>query len=171
MSTTTSTRRPAARAGQRGFSLLEVLLATVLVAYSIASIDALFTAGSAKAAHAEDSGTARLLAQEIQVLARLLPRELATAAATSPSEVTCLGSLDGASFSPPILADLTEAQGLDDWTQEVSVGLADLQTLSGATRVLAADGLEEEASNLLRVQVVVRQGGQEQGTYGWWMRP
>ena len=37
--------------------------------------------------------------------------------------------------------------------------------------MLAADGLEEEASNLLRVQVVVRQGGQEQGTYGWWMRP
>ena len=170
MKTHTQSRRTSCPVREAGFSIIEVLMATVLLAYSVASLDALFMAGSQRAAQGAEATTARLLAREIHVLAQLLPKEMVGAAGvTSPEDVVSLRSLDGAVFSPPILADLTSNDDFADWTQSVSVTIADLDDTAATPRTL--DALVDESSSLFRVEVTVSRLGVLEGEFSWMIRP
>lgn len=161
-----------ARRSQRGFSLVEVLMATLLLGYAVSSLDALFIAGQHKAMLNSNPLTARLLANEIRLLAQLLPKDPSgTAGATATGEVLALDSLRGAVFNPPILANLTEYEGMDDWTQTVSVKVAAMDDPTAVGTDMPAEGLHKEAASLYEVEVTISFQQEDVETWSWWIRP
>ncbi len=164
-------KRPPRRS-QRGFSLIEVMLATLLMGYAIASMNALFTAGQSKAAMNSTPTNARFLANEIRLLAQLLPKEPSgTSAVTSPDDVVALDSLHGAVFSPPILANLSEYENMDDWEQSVAVRVAALAAPEATGTALTSAGISKQAASLFEVQVTVSFDGEVIDTWTWWVKP
>ncbi len=163
-------RHPSARCSA-GFTLIEVLLATVLIVLAIASSEAVFTSASAKYAYADDSLSARQLAREIHKLAQTLPRKtVATTVVTTFAGIEAFGSLHGASFSPPIMADGTEISGLTGWTQSVSLEIVNLDSPGTGELSDPHQALAVEAPCLYRLAVTILQDQVEVDTYHWWLR-
>jgi prepilin-type N-terminal cleavage/methylation domain-containing protein len=157
---------------QRGFSLIEVLLATLLLGYASTSLESLMMAGRHKAALTEGPVTARLLANEIHLLAKLLPREASgSLAATSPETLLAFDSLDGAVLSPPLLADKSVYDQFSDWTQEVTVMVATLSNPAAAAFAAPMEGLSPLAAEVYQLRVRVLKSGQEVESFSYWLRP
>ncbi|GJM22736.1 MAG: hypothetical protein DHS20C15_26510 [Planctomycetota bacterium] len=76
------------------------------------------------------------LAREIRELALSVRKEVLNdnGIALTPAEVLSLSNLDGASFSPPIRADLSVMKHLTGWTQQVQLTQHALGTLATITK-------------------------------------
>lgn len=156
-----------------GFTYVEVLVAAMLIGLALVTASAsLDSTVRMKAELDSDPGTAHLLAKEMYELALTLPHDPAgTVAATSAAEVGALDALIGASFTPPLRADLTTYAAYPTWTQQTTLtvfGIDDLDTPSGDS---AADGIDEHESKLYKLSVTVLDGATEMGTYHWWIQP
>lgn len=157
----------------RGFTYVEVLVAAMLIGLALVTATAsLDSTVQLKSELDSDPGTAHLLAKEMYELALALPSEPAgTIGATTAADVTALDALIGASFTPPLRADLTDYTAYSTWTQQTALtvyDIADLDTPSGDS---AADGIDEHESKLYKLSVTVLDGGETQGTYHWWIQP
>ncbi len=166
-----STRRRAKR-GERGFSFVEVLMATVLMAYAVSTIDALFIAGQQKAVLNSNPVTARLLANEIRILARLLPTDPSgVLGVTNAVDIVALDSLQGATFSPPILADRSTYDDLSDWSQSVELSTVELDKPGAIVKDLSAGGAGKEVARVFRLAVTIAHDGETVDEFSWFLRP
>ena len=139
-----------------GFSLIEVLVAILLVGLAIAAL--VVTSSSFTQANAAGTylSTAEFLAEQIRELTILLPvvdpqTEDATfgpeADEPTLADYDDLDDFDGASFSPPINADRAALNECDAFTQQITV-----QNVSaGDFEQVIPDG----TSNFVRVTVKV----------------
>lgn len=163
-------RRPADRR-QRGFTLTEVLIATLLVGAAIAGANAFFMAARAKAALVEDP-TAHLLAEEVFVIAQLLDREPSGSEAAKTSEqILALDSLIGASFSPPIMANGKDYPDLEGWSQAVDLSIVDVTAPGLPLFDDPAVALDPGDGKLYQIVVTVHEGDVHQGTFTRLMAP
>ena len=161
--------RTSPRTGERGFTLIEVLMATVIA--SIAVVGMSWTMSrSVTTRHelADAPVTPLLVAKEIHTLAMTLPRAPSGYTnATGFSGVHALDSLAGASFSPAIHADGSTISG---WTQDVQLSVHDLSDFSLASGMSATD-VVPKTSNLLIKLVVTASKGSQSGSFTWWLAP
>lgn len=166
-------RAPTQRARTRGFTYVEVLVAATLIGLALVTATAsLDSTVRMKAEYEADSGTAHLLAKEIYELAVTLPSAPSgSLGATAAAEVEALDSLIGASFTPPLRADLTSASEFATWTQQTALTVYDIGDLDTPTGDSAADGIGEQESKLYKLSVTVLQGAEPAGTFHWWIQP
>jgi prepilin-type N-terminal cleavage/methylation domain-containing protein len=162
-----TSRRPA------GFTLIEVLITALVIGTAfVAATWSMAATAKTKAAYDQASSPAPFLAQEIFTLADGLPRvPSGTTGVTSGAAVFALDSLEGASFSPPILADGSEASGFDDWQQDVDLSIHSIDDLDHPADLDPADGLPPESSFVYRLEVSVRHEGEVVDTFSWWIHP
>jgi len=155
------------RRRNRGFTLIEAALATVIVGTGVLSILAAQQAYHRKNGWANHAGTAMLLANEIRELTFGMPLHDPTTGSSflgpEPGEtsvkdyddlddfagVVTSGIGAGTTFNPPINALGEEIPDMEQWTQHVKVEAVDPDYISSTiTRKLTT-------SNVVRVTVTV----------------
>lgn len=112
-----------------GFSLIEVLIAILLVGLAVASLVAANAAFTIANGAGTDMSTAEFLFEQIRELTALLPvidpeTELATFGPESSetlADYDDLDDFDGASFSPPISVDRNVLNNFAGYTQQITV--------------------------------------------------
>ena len=111
-----------------GFSLIEVLIAVILIGVAIASLVGANIAFTKANAAGTDLSTAEFLVEQIRELTTLLPViDPNTGDSTfGPEEAILadyddLDDFDGASFSPPISADRETLNDFAAFTQQITV--------------------------------------------------
>lgn len=157
-----------------GFTLMEVLVAAAILGAAFVSVtNAMSAASSSRAALQDpDQFTATQLAREIHVLADSLTREPSgTTGVTSAASVVALDSLIGASFSPPIRANLSTDTSLTGWTQAVSLTLYAVDDLTTPTGENPAVAVDPHANRLFLLSVLVTRDSGETDDYRWWLTP
>ncbi len=167
---------PHVNAGARantGFTYVEVLVAAMLIGLALVTASAsLDSTVKMKSELDSDPGTAHLLAKEMYELAATLPTAPSgTTAATAADDVAALDSLIGASFTPPLRADLSTYSAYSTWTQQTTLTVYDLADLENPSGDSAADGIDEHESKIYKLSVTVLQGATTEGTYHWWIQP
>ena len=135
----TRTPRNKRRRAHTGFTITEVLMTTVVMGTSMVALGWMMTsANRTQDVYQEQSADDLQLAREIRELALAVRKEAFNdnGIAVMPADVLCLSNLDGASFSPPIRADLSVMTHLSGWTQRVQLtqhALGTLATMTGGT--------------------------------------
>jgi prepilin-type N-terminal cleavage/methylation domain-containing protein len=111
-----------------GFSLIEVLIAILLVGLAIASLVAANIAFTKANGAGADLSTAEFLVEQIRELTTLLPvvDPQSTATTFGPEEASLtdyddLDDFDGANFSPPISADRAVLNAFAGFSQRITV--------------------------------------------------
>ncbi len=152
----------------KGFSLIEVLIAVVLVGLAIASLVASNIAFTKANGAGTELSTAEFLIEQIRELTVLLPvldpeTEDATFGPETGETLADYDDLDdfnGASFSPPIgAADRTVISGCDAFSQRVTVenvSASDFEQVVG-----------EHTSDFVRVTVKVFLNAREISSASW----
>ncbi|MHC4844787.1 MAG: PulJ/GspJ family protein [Planctomycetota bacterium] len=165
-------RRSAARA-RSGFTLLEVLVATAIVGIAFVAVtDAMSAATSSKRELDNPPFSATQLAREMHMLAKTLPRDPSgSVGAKVAADVQALDSLAGASFSPPLRADLTELPTMSGWKQEVALEVYALGDLTTPTLEDPTDAFGPHSDRLLKLIVTVKEGTEVQDAREWWITP
>jgi prepilin-type N-terminal cleavage/methylation domain-containing protein len=165
----TSARR---NSGRRGVTLIEVLMSTLIVSLVVVSASwAMSAASTSKHIRTEDPAVAAMLAREIHELAVGLSTSASgDPAATGFAGVTALDSLDGAGFSPPILATGEAAPVTPTWRQGVSVSVYDLADPTTPVFTNYAP-IDPASGRIYRLSVAMTQRGAEMGTWWWWIKP
>jgi hypothetical protein len=160
-------RRNSSCRATAGLTFIEVLFATLIAGTMlVAATSALTGAVKAQAIMAGTPITAFSLAREIHSAAQTLSRTPGDGVpATTGAEVETLDDLDGASFSPPVSARLANITAATGWSQEV-----DLESVELERPNTPADASAGSAA-LLRLTIIVREGGTVAGTYVWWLNP
>jgi prepilin-type N-terminal cleavage/methylation domain-containing protein len=112
----------------RGFSLIEVLVAVILVGLAIASLIAANSSFTQANAAGTDLSTAEFLIEQIRTLTAMLPVvDPNTGTSTfGPEEAILadyddLDDFDGANFSPPISADQEILNDFAAFSQQVTI--------------------------------------------------
>ena len=165
-------RARSGRRADRGFTLAEVLLVTVLVGVGIAGVSWLMTmAAMTQDVHASVDPESLLLAREIREMAATLPTAPSgMGAADSADEITSLESLDGATFSPPLRADGQTLSNMSGWSQSIDVSLRDLDdtntVLSDTVRIVP-----KGERCVWRLDVTIAKSGTLVGNHTWWIAP
>lgn len=113
-----------------GFTLIEVLIAVLLVGIAIASLVVANISYTKANAAGTDLSTAEFLLEQLRELTVLLPvvdpnTNMLTfgpeAGETTLADYDDLDDFDGAVFSPPISADRATLNGFAEFTQQVTV--------------------------------------------------
>lgn len=157
---------PIKRQSNSGFSLIEVLMAIMLVGFAVAClVAASISFTKANSAGAELS-TAEFLIEQIRELTMLLAAvDPETGISTfGPEEANLfdyddLDDFDGASFSPPIGADRQDLNDLAAFSQKVTV-----ENVSGSNFEQVVD---DHSSSFIRVTVKVFLKAKEIGSASW----
>jgi len=150
----------------RAFTLIEVLIATILVGLSIAAL----VAANGTLTMANDAGadqsTAEFLCEQIRELTAMLAvvDPQTTTTTFGPEEMSVAGyddvdDLDGAVFSPPIGADRAPLSVFAAFSQQVTVQNVNRSNLD---QVVA-----DHTSQFVRITVRVLQNGREITSASW----
>jgi prepilin-type N-terminal cleavage/methylation domain-containing protein len=155
-----------------GFTLIEVLVASVVTGIALAAVSwTLLAAAQTQAVLSEDP-TPYLLAREIRELADVLPREPSgVVGVTHASNLMALDSLHGARFSPPVRANRTTQASLSGWSQRVTVSVCTLDDLASTTGESPTTGVGRNAERLYRLSVGIVHDGRDVGRFEWWLTP
>ena len=151
----------------RGFSLIEVLIATVLIGLSIAALVAANGSFSLANVSGADLSTAEFLAEQIRELTTMLP--VADPAGTSwttfgPEEASLAGyddvdDFDNTTYSPPIDASRLLLNGLAAFSQQV---LVQNVNSSNFDTVVA-----DRSTPFVRITVNILQNGRQISSASW----
>lgn len=150
-----------------GFSLIEVLLAIILVGIAVASLVAANASFTRENAAGTELSTAEFLIEQIRELTILLPvvdpeTENATfgpeADETTLADYDDLDDLDGAAFTPPINADRTLLNDFAPYVQQVTV-----------ERVSAGDfeQVDEDSPYFVRITVTITVDSKQISSADW----
>ena len=130
----------------RGFSLIEVLIATILVGMAIAALVAANSSFTMANDAGSDLSTAEFLIEQIRELTMMLPLvdpDASTWTVLGPesgeadvSAYDDVDDFDGATFSPPINSDRAPLTDFTTFSQQVTVEklIHPISTRSGPTR-------------------------------------
>jgi len=160
-------RKVQAKQHNGGFSLIEVLIAVLLVGLAVAALMAANTALTNANGAGTDLSTAEFLVGEIAELTALLPViDPATGTATFGPETgetlatyNDLDDFDGANFSPPISAEravLNTSAGFSQQITVENVSPSDFQLVVG-----------DHTSDFVRVTVTVSLNGRQISSASW----
>ena len=150
-----------------GFTLVEVLIATILVGLAIASLMAANRAFTTANDAGTDLSTAEFLIEQVKELMSLLPvvdpqTEIATFGPETSETLAGyddLDDFDGASFSPPINADRSALADYTTFSQQVTV-----QNVSASD---FEQVVSDHGSYFVRVTVSVYQNAQLVTSASW----
>ncbi len=150
-----------------GFTLVEVLIATILVGLAIASLMAANRAFTTANDAGTDLSTAEFLIEQVKELMSLLPvvdpqTEIATFGPETSETLAGyddLDDFDGASFSPPINADRSVLADYTTFSQQVTV-----QNVSASD---FEQVVSDHGSYFVRVTVSVYQNAQLITSASW----
>jgi len=157
------------RAAQQGFTLIEVLIAAILVGVSIAALVGANSSFTIANAAGTDMSTAEFLVEQIRELTTMLPvidpqTEVAFDAKeiswTSYDDVDDFDDFNTSSLAGPISANRTVLAEFAAFSQQVTVQKVNPSNLDLAV----ADGF---ASDFLRVTVRVLQNGRQVVSASW----
>jgi prepilin-type N-terminal cleavage/methylation domain-containing protein len=116
------------RKSTEGFTLIEVLIAAILVGVSVAALMAANGTLTMANGAGTDQSTAEFLAEQIREMTAMLPvvEPGATTPAWGPEETSVsvyddLDDFDGATFSPPIGANRAALSGFAAFSQQITV--------------------------------------------------
>jgi prepilin-type N-terminal cleavage/methylation domain-containing protein len=154
---------------RRGFSLIEVLVASTIVGVGVTAAMVAMQAGTEVNAAGRDLTQAVFLAQEVREWTLLLPfRDPDPADAGNPPGsdgadpqvfVDDLDDLMGVTYSPPRDAGGAAMSGMDAWSQQISLDWKDPDDLTATV----APG----ASDIIRVNVTILYAGRPVLSTGW----
>jgi prepilin-type N-terminal cleavage/methylation domain-containing protein len=160
------TSRITNRKPPRGFTLIEVLIATMLVGFSIAALVAANGTLTMANGAGTDQSTAEFLAEQIRELTAMLavvdPTTTTTTFGPEEASVTSyddVDDFDGAVFSPPIAANKAVLAEFAGFSQQVIVQNVSASNLD---QVVADHG-----SQFVRVTVHVIQNGRDLCSISW----
>jgi len=158
---------------QRGFTFVELLVTAIILGTSfVAATWSMSATARTKAMHDKAATPAFFLAKEMFELADRLPRQPSgVTGVTLPEAILALDSLDGASFSPPLLADGSAAGDFEGWSQHVDVSVYDMANPATPVPGDAWHALPADAAQLYRLEVAIRCDGQDIDTFHWWINP
>lgn len=149
-----------------GFTLVEVLVAVILVGLAIACLLAASSSFTSANATGLDLSTAEFLTEQIKELTALLPvvdpntgTDVFGPEEAALADYDDLDDFDEASFSPPINADREALSNFAAYTQQVSVenvNAADFEQVVG-----------DHTSDFVRVTVKVSLNAQEITSTSW----
>ena len=150
-----------------GFSLIEVLMAILLVGLAVASLVAANTAFTKANGAGTDLSTAEFIFEQVRELTALLPvidpqTELSTfgpEGGETLANYDDLDDFDGASFSPPISADRNVLNNFAGYTQQITV---ENVSASNFEQVVS-----DHSSNFVRVTVKVFLNSKEICSTSW----
>jgi len=159
-------------ARSRGFTIIEILVATMLVGVALISTSWAMSSAARSKVVLEDRGfEAAMLAREIHEMAQSLPREPSGVVGVSKgADVEALDSLVGAVFSPPVRADGQTLSSKTGWSQSVDVKVCCLDDPSVKTDE-ALKGLSKNEEKLYQLEVTVSYDGAAVDTFSWWLAP
>jgi prepilin-type N-terminal cleavage/methylation domain-containing protein len=150
----------------RGFTLVEVLIATLLIGLSIAALVAANGTLTMANGAGTDQSTAEFLAEQIRELTTMLPVVDPETSITTfgPEEPNLPGyddvdDFDGASFSPPIGANKTALTTFASFGQQVTVQNVDRANFD----LVVPDG----SSQFVRVTVFILRNGRQITSASW----
>ncbi len=151
---------------KNAFTLIEVLIATLLVGLAVASLVVASGSFTKVNGAGADLSTAEFLIEQIRELTALLPVvDPQTGTSTfGPEEATLTGyddldDFDGASFSPPIRADRATLNDFDAFRQQITV---DNVRASNFGQVVS-----HHSSSFVRVTVKVFLNSREISSTSW----
>ncbi len=156
------------RRRQRGVTMMETALATILVGMSVLSIMKLITVVTQQSGVAQKTTTALMLADNIRELTNGLPYNSSTAGnhlgpltgMTGVSQFSDVQCFNGYVASPPVDAHGQTISGMSNWQQSVTV------THVSPSNFRLTDSLATDSACVLdRVRVTVSY--QPQGTSTW----
>ena len=150
----------------RGFTIIEALIAIVLVGLAVASLVAANSSFTKSNGAAADLTTAEFLVEQLRELTAMLPVvDPQTGISTfGPEEASLanyddLDDFDGASFSPPINADRQPLNDFAAFTQQVTV-----QNVSSSNFSVV---VAHHSSSFVRVTVKVFLNSREISSTAW----
>lgn len=153
----------------RGFTLIEVLIATILVGFSIAALVAANGTLTMANGAGTDQSTAEFLVEQIRELTAAMPvieKGVTTPTTfgpetgeTNPTLYDDLDDFDGAVISPPIAVNKTYLSEFAGFSQQITVQNVSLSNLD---QVVADHG-----SQFVRVTVHVFQNGRDLSSASW----
>lgn len=151
---------------RNGFSLIEVLIAIMLVGLAVVSLVAANSVFTQNNSVGLDMSTAEYLIEQIRELTMLLPvvdpqggTEFGTKEA-SPAAYDDVEDFDDATFSPPINADRQQLGNFAAFTQKVTVQKV---SRSNFQQVVA----DADSSPFVRVTVDIYHHGQKLSSESW----
>ncbi len=155
-------RRSRARARPRGFVLIEVALATIIIGLAVVALLTVIGAATRANGDNRDLTKAVFLAQEIrEMLAPVPTRDPSGAFGPGPGETTLptwddYDDFHNRTFSPPINAQRQTLSGPEwtGWSQSITVKVIDPNYLAGHEPLSGG-----WVSDMARVLVTVRKGG------------
>ncbi len=149
-----------------GFTLIEVLIATILIGMAIAALVGANGSFSMANDAGTDLSTAEFLVEQVRELTAMLAvvDPESTTTTFGPEEPNLAGyddldDLNGASFSPPINADRAALGEFPAFRQQVTVQNVNPSNLGQA--------VGNHLSQFVRVTVTVQQNGQDITTTSW----
>lgn len=161
------------RTSLRGFTLIEVLIATLLVGLSIAALVAANGSFTLANATGSDLSTAEFLAEQIRELTTMLPvadpdattwtvlgPETGETSLNAYDDVDDFDGFNSASLSGPISAQKTTLAALSAFSQQVTVQKLNPSNFDEAW----SDG---STSNFVRVTVIVLENGWQVSSASW----
>ena len=160
------TRRHTRQRG--GFSLVEILMAAILLAIGVAGLLSAMAAGTQTNQAGRDLATASFLAQEIREYTLRLPfadPDTDDSAAPGPNGsdpktfVDDLNDMMAVTYSPPRDGQFKQIAGMTDWSQEVKITWRDPKQLTKE--------VDPGKSNVVYVQVTIKHHGVHILTTGW----
>jgi prepilin-type N-terminal cleavage/methylation domain-containing protein len=149
-----------------GFTLVEVMIATVLIGIAIASLLASNGAFSKTNGAGVSISQGQFLIEQIREMMALLPViDPETGTTTFGAEESSLelyddlDDFDDLSFTPPIDINRTQLTDYSDFTQQITVQNVLLSNLSTTTT--------DHSSDMVRVTVTITQNGNPVSTASW----
>lgn len=170
-------RSAAHRRAQRGFTITEVLVATMLVGTSFVAVSWLTTSATRTHEMYKQSETDTLqLAREVHELAMNIKNEELSGLGTAllAKDIVALDSLDGATFSPPLRADGSVMTHLSGWSQEVDLSVHEKTLSEKAPMLKTANALTKPAKGsgkMYLLEVTILEGTTTRGSYEWLLKP
>ncbi len=161
-------RHPKPKTGRAGFSLVEILMAVILIAIGITGLMSALTAGTRTNAAGRDLATASFLAQEIREFTLSIPfadpdQDDSTTPGPNGSDprtfVDDLNDMMSVTYDPPIDGQFNQMSDMNGWSQVVQITWRDPTDLTS----VVADG----TSNVVYVQVTVKRNEDSVLTTGW----
>ena len=150
----------------KGFSLIEAMIAVVLVGLSVTALVVASQSFTQANSFGADLSTAEFLIEQVRELTVLLPVvDPETVTATFGPEETGLTAyddvddFDSATFSPPISANRVALTDLGGYTQQMTV-----QNLSPTNFDMV---VADHSSAFIRITVIILQNGQQISSTNW----
>ncbi|MCY2928652.1 MAG: type II secretion system protein [Planctomycetota bacterium] len=148
------------RSAHGGFTLIEAMVATVIVATGGSALMVALASGTTINANAREMTQATYLAQEVREWTYRLP--LSDPDGPDPQGfVDDIGNLTNVSYSPPLNGLGLPLTGMSDWTQKITVTWRNSQDLSQV--------VPSSASDIARIQVDILHSGKTVLTNFWFV--